>query len=128
MNPVVETRALDYIARRVRTSLEEDIITLHSMAPDSTVELRSIFKEATLDASTNILDESTAQALMFHIREANLGSQYEIMAYLDSLLRDGSAIMKAAIMAEFRAKVHDKVNLVRSRFEEALEIRQTIDD
>jgi hypothetical protein len=114
--------------RRVKTSLEEDIVALNSMDPDMVVDLRSIFKEATRDASANILDEPTAQALMFHISNPNLESPYEIMTYLDSLLKEGSGILKAAIMAEFRVRVHERVTLVRAKFEESFDpsIRQSL--
>jgi len=114
----VETKALDYIACRAETSLEEDILALKSMVPDPAGDLRSIFKEAAMDASVNILDESTATALMFHIQGVRMESQYEIMAYLDLLLRDGAAVLKAAIMAEFRVRVHERVASVRSKFDE----------
>jgi hypothetical protein len=119
---VLETKAVDYIVRRVNTSLEEDVMALNSMAPDTLGDLRTIFKEATVDASANILDEPTAKALMFHIKDSNLETQHEIMAYLDSLLREGSGILKAAILAEFRVRVHERVALVRSKFDESMDI------
>ncbi len=121
MSTILETRALDHISRRVESSLEEDIMESKSMAPEMIDELHSVFEEATGNALTSILDEPTAKALTFHLRNAGLEGQRGVMAKLDSLLMDGSSILKAAIIEEFRAMVHERLTMVRASFDETFE-------
>ena len=112
---VLEAKAAEYIVRRMQTSLEADIQELSMMVPDCADRLRSLFRSAAEDAITNTLGESTAKALIFHMGDLNLNDPYVMTRLLDSFLQEGAQILKAAIMAEFREKVHATVLLSRGQ-------------
>lgn len=89
-----------------RQTLEEELHTLQALAPDMIEDLRSIFEEAVTDSLANILEENEARALIILMGGTEFGSPHDVFAALDSILHDGSQILKGAITGEFRASVH----------------------
>jgi hypothetical protein len=69
-------------------------------------DLHSLFKEAVTDSFTNILGENEARALVMLIAGTEFESPPVVFAALDSILHEGSRILKDAIVEEFRANVH----------------------
>jgi hypothetical protein len=66
-------------------------------------DLLVIFKEAVTDSLANILDRNEARALLILIRGTDLGSPTKVFQALDSILLEGSKILKEAITEEFLA-------------------------
>jgi len=69
-------------------------------------DLHSLFKEAVTDSLTSILGEDEARALVMLIAESEFESPSVVFAALDSILHEGSHILKDAVVEEFRANVH----------------------
>lgn len=89
-----------------RQTLEEELLTLQVLAPDMIEDLHSLFKEAVTDSLANTLEENEARALVMLIAGTNFESPYQVFAALDSILHEGSHILKDAIFEEFRTSVH----------------------
>lgn len=66
-------------------------------------DLLVIFKEAVTDSLANILDRNEARALLILIGGTDFGSPTEVFQALDSILLEGSKILKEAITKEFLA-------------------------
>jgi len=69
-------------------------------------DLHSLFNEAMTDSLAAILGEDEARALVMLIAETEFKSPSVVYAALDSILHEGSKILKDAIVEEFRANVH----------------------
>jgi hypothetical protein len=96
--------------------LEEELRTLQAFIPDITRDILSIFEEAVTDSLWNMLPESEARALLILVGEKGFESPCDVYSALDSILRDGSQILKNAIREEFRASIHllmEKVEVCR---------------
>ena len=89
-----------------RQTLEEELFTLRALAPDMIEDLPSVFKEAVTDSLTSILGEDKARAFLMLIAETEFASPSIVFGALDSILHEGSQILKDAIVKEFRANVH----------------------
>ncbi|MGD0477395.1 MAG: hypothetical protein ABSB29_04405 [Nitrososphaerales archaeon] len=89
-----------------RKTLEEELLTLQALAPDMIEDLHSLFKEAVTDSLANILGQKEARALMRRMARIDFENPHMVFEALDSIHRDGSQILKDAVVEEFRANVH----------------------
>jgi hypothetical protein len=89
-----------------RQTVEEELLTLRALAPDMIEDLHSLFKEAVTDSLAKILGEDEARTLVMLIAGTEFESPPVVFAALDSILREGSRILKDAIVEEFRTNVH----------------------
>ncbi|HXW37907.1 MAG TPA: hypothetical protein VEJ36_08425 [Nitrososphaerales archaeon] len=89
-----------------REKLEEDIMDLQALVPTIGEFLPTLFKEAVSDSLYNSFGDDTAKALMIMIGDTCLERPQEVFPQLDSILHDGSEVLKGAIRAEFGAIVH----------------------
>lgn len=101
-------------------TLEEELLTLQVLASPNIQDLHSIFMEAVTDSLANILGENEAKALMILIRGTDL-TPYEVFSTLDSMLHEGSYVLKDAITEEFRANVHLLLEKVKRNVAEETE-------
>jgi len=89
-----------------RQTLEEELLTLQALAPDLIEDLRCLFKEAVTDSLANILDEGEARTLVMLIAETEFRNPAIVFGALDSILHEGSQILRDVTVKEFRANVH----------------------
>ena len=106
MTAAAQKKAASRITTMIGQTLEEEVFTLHSMDPGATTRLPGLFSESVVDSMIDILGEDSGEALLRSIGDENLSDPTETYRRLDSVLMDGSEIMKAAIREEFRVKVH----------------------
>lgn len=106
MNAVLQKKAMGRISELVGQTLEAEIFTLNSLAPEVVAQLPSLFSDSVIDSVTSILGESSGDALIRRIGEERLMSPEETYESLDSVLHDGSETLKAAIREDFRVRVH----------------------
>lgn len=87
-------------------TLEEEIFSIHEVAPEALRELPELFAESVVDSATRVLGEATGEALIRCIGDSRLKDPTEVYARLESFLMGGSDEMKNAIIAAFKSKVH----------------------
>lgn len=102
----IQKKAVSRMAELIGQTLEEELFTLHTITPSLVRELPSLFSESVVTSVTSILGEDSGDALIRGIGDECLADPTEVYEKLDSLLQDGSEILKAAIREEFRVKVH----------------------
>jgi hypothetical protein len=89
-----------------RLSLEEEILSLKTLSPETMAELPAIFAECVVDSASRILGEATGEALVRRIGDAKLRDPEAVYVSLDSFLQGGSGDMRGAIVQAFRTRVH----------------------
>ena len=87
-------------------TLEEEIFSLHSLAPATLSQLPALFAESVVDSATRVLGETTGEALVRCIGDSKLKEPEMVYERLDSFLQGGSDDMKKAIVQAFKEKVH----------------------
>jgi hypothetical protein len=103
-----------------RLSLEEEILSLKTLYPETMAELPAIFAECVVDSASSILGEATGEALVRHIGDAKLRDPEAVYASLDSFLQGGSGDMRGAIVQAFRMKVHGVYKLTMKIAQDSL--------
>jgi fructose/tagatose bisphosphate aldolase len=106
MSASLQKKAATRISELIGQTLEEEIFTVNSLAPEMVARLPSLFSDSVVDSVTNILGESSGEALIRSIGEERLMSPEETYEKLDSVLHGGSEILKSAIREDFRVRVH----------------------
>jgi len=87
-------------------TLEAEIRSLHSLAPESVAQLPTLFAESVVKSCSSILGESSGEALVRRIGDQSLRSPDYAFSRIDSLLLGGSETLKKSIRGSFRARVH----------------------
>ena len=87
-------------------TLEEEIMSLHALAPRTLNQLPGLFAESVVDSSNKVLGEATGEAFIRCIGDKNLNDPDHVYERLESFLQGGSDEMKKAIIGAFRARVH----------------------
>jgi hypothetical protein len=87
-------------------TLEEEIFSLHSFAPEILAQLPRLFAESVVDASSKVVGDATGEALVRCIGDDRLRDPEQVYASLDSFLQGGSDEMRRAIVQSFSARVH----------------------
>jgi hypothetical protein len=90
---------------RRNSPLENEMQTPQVFVPEMIDDLQTIFKEALGDALARVLDQNEARALMLYLAGTSLQPD-EVFAALDSMLREGSEILKDAIVEEYHTNAH----------------------
>jgi len=103
---VLQKKAAMRISELIGQTLEEEILTVSSLAPDMIARLPSLFSDSVVDSVTNILGDGPGEALVRSIGEECLMSPEETYERLDSVFHAGSEILKSAIREDFRVRVH----------------------
>ena len=106
MTTALQRKAAFRITNLIGQTLEEEVFTIHSIAPDTVRRIPSLFSESVVDSVTSILGPDSGEALIRSIGDESLLEPSLVYEKLDSVLHDGSEILKAAIREEFRVKVH----------------------
>lgn len=106
MSTELQKKAVSRISKLIEQTLEEEILTVNSLAPEMVARLPSLFSDSVIDSITNILGENSGEALIRNIGEESLMSPTETYESLDSVFHGGSEILKAAIREDFRVRVH----------------------
>ena len=88
-----------------KLTTEEVLFTLNVLDPYLAEDVHSLFSEAVTDSLANVLEESGARALMRLIGKPDFESPSEVYEVLDSILHEGSEVLKTAIVEEFRANL-----------------------
>ena len=86
--------------------MEEELLTLHALAPDMIEDLHPLFKEAVIDSLASILGENGARAVVILTAETDFESPSGVFAALDSIFQEGSQFLRRAIVEKFRANLH----------------------
>ena len=89
-----------------RQTIEEDLLSLQSLTPDMVEDLHSLFKEAVIDSFANTLGRNEARALMRLMARTDFENPPEVFMALDSILKEGSQILRDAIVEAFRGNMH----------------------
>ena len=87
-------------------TMEEEIFGLNSMVPDLKEQLPRIFSDSVVTSVMSIMGDAAGEALIRHIGEDKLTKPTLVYDSLDSFLHEGSAVVKGAILEEFRVKIH----------------------
>jgi hypothetical protein len=87
-------------------SLEAEILSLHSLAPETVEQLPTLFSESVVKSCTVVLGEASGEALVRRIGDSRLQSPYQVYARIESFLSSGADILKEAIKNAFRERVH----------------------
>ncbi len=87
-------------------SLEEEVLSLHAIAPSTLSQLPVLFAESVVDSASKILGEATGEALLRYIGDSELRDPEAVYSRLNSFLRGGSDDMRRAIAKTFTSKVH----------------------
>ena len=87
-------------------TLEEEIFSLHEVAPEALRQLPALFAESVVHSATKILGEATGEALVRRIGDSKLRDPIEVYSCLESFLMGGSDEVKDAIIAAFKGRVH----------------------
>lgn len=87
-------------------TLEEEVLSLKALAPETLDQLPSLFAESVVASATKVLGETTGEAFIRCIGDGNLKDPSEVYDRLDSFLLGGSSEMKEAIVQAFRSRVH----------------------
>jgi hypothetical protein len=92
---------------QIRLSLEEEIMSLDSIAPSCMTQLPQLFAESVVDAAARILGDATGEALVRCIGDSKLKDPDAVYESLDTFLHSGSADVKKVIRRAFTSKVHN---------------------
>ncbi len=92
---------------RARLSLEEEILSLNSLAPRCLSQLPELFSESVVDAASRILGEATGEALVRCVGDSKLRDPDAVYDSLDSFLGGGAGDVKKVIQRVFAGKVHN---------------------
>jgi hypothetical protein len=87
-------------------TLEEEILSLQEVAPETLDHLPRLFAGAVVDSATKVLGSATGEALIRYIGDRRLRDPAQVYSRLDSFLMGGSDEMKHSIDQEFRRRVH----------------------
>jgi len=87
-------------------SIEAEIRSLCSFAPDAAAVLPKLFAESVVESCSSIVGPSSGEALVRRIGDRRLQSPDLTYRRIDGLLRGGSDTLKRAIEQRFRTKVH----------------------
>jgi hypothetical protein len=87
-------------------TLEAEILSLYSLAPDTVEQLPALFSESVVKSCTSVLGEASGEALVRRIGDSRLQSPYQVYTRIDSFLSKGADILKEAIRNGFRERVH----------------------
>jgi len=87
-------------------SMEAEIRSLCSFAPDAVSVLPKLFAESVVESCSSIVGASSGEALVRRIGDRRLQSPDLAYRRIDGLLRGGSDTLKRAIEQRFRTKVH----------------------
>ena len=101
-----QKKAADRISELISQTLDEEILTVASLAPDMITRLPLLFSDSVVDSVTDILGENSGEALVRSIGEKSLRSPEKTYESLDTLLHNGSEVIKAAIREDFRVRLH----------------------
>jgi hypothetical protein len=108
----LQKKAASRITALIGQTLEEEVFSLYSVSPEAVARIPSLFSESVVDTITSILGDDPGEALIRSIGDENLHEPSFVYSKLDSVLQDGSEILKAAIREEFRVKVHQLYEIV----------------
>jgi len=86
-------------------SLEAEIRSLYSLAPESMKQLGTLFAESVVEACTAIAGASSGEALVRRIGDERLRDPEHAYNQIDALLGKGSDTVKKTIELRFRSKV-----------------------
>ncbi|MGD0396162.1 MAG: hypothetical protein ABSB26_04545 [Nitrososphaerales archaeon] len=89
-----------------RQTIEEELLTLQALAPDTIEDLHPLFKAAVIDSLVSILGESGARAVVILMAGTNFESPSGVYAALDSIFQEGSRFLRRAIVEEFSVNLH----------------------
>jgi hypothetical protein len=89
-----------------RQTVEEELLTLQTLAPDTIEDLYHVFEETVIDSLVRILGENGATAAVILMAETNFESPSGVFAALDSIFQEGSQFLRRTIVEEFRASLH----------------------
>jgi len=87
-------------------TLEAEIRSLHSLAPESVAQLPTLFAESVVKSCSSVLGETSGEAMVRRIGDQMIGSPDFAFHRIDSLLLGGSETLKRSIRSSFRARVH----------------------
>jgi hypothetical protein len=87
-------------------TLETEIRSLHSLAPESVAQLPTLFAESVVKSCSSVLGETSGEALVRRIGDRRIRRPDYAFSRIDSLLRGGSDTLKRSIKSSFRARVH----------------------
>jgi hypothetical protein len=99
-------------------TLEAEIRSLHSLAPESVAQLHTLFADAVVKSCSSVLGDTSGEALIRRIGDERLRSPDEVYGRVDALLGGGSETLKNSIRSSFRSRVHRLYRItmsVRSR-------------
>jgi len=113
-------RAADRISDLIGQTLDEEILTVNSLAPDMIARLPSLFSDSVVDSVTDILGENSGEALVRSIGEESLRIPEKTYERLDAMLHNGSEVLKAAIREDFRVRLHRLYTMVLDLKESSL--------
>jgi hypothetical protein len=99
-----------------KLTIEEVLLSLNVLDPHLAEDIHSLFSEAVADSLANVLEESGARALMRLIGKPDFEGPTEVYEVLDSVLKEGSEVLKTAIVEEFCASLQ----LLLEKFERNL--------
>ncbi len=110
MSQAVETRKVGRAQLRrpavSQLSLEEEVFSLRTLAPETLNQLPTLFAESVVASAARVLGETTGEAFIRCIGDNRLKEPLEVYSRLDSFLLGGSEEMKKAIVQAFRNRVH----------------------
>ena len=102
----IQKRAVSHMSELIGQTMEEEIFGLNSMVPDLKEQLPRIFSDSVVTSVMSIMGDAAGEALIRYIGEDKLTKPTLVYDSLDSFLHDGSAVVKGAILEEFRVKIH----------------------
>ena len=106
ISAVSQKKAVDLISELIGQTLDEEMFTVNSLAPDMLAQLPLLFSDSVVDSVTNILGENSGEALVRSIGEESLRNPEKTYERLDAMFHDGSEMLKAAIREDFRVRLH----------------------
>ena len=106
ISTVSQKKAVNRISELIGRTLDEEILTVDSLAPDMIALLPLLFSDSVVDSVINILGENSGEALLRNIGEESLRSPESTYESLDALFHNGSEVLKAAIREDFRVRLH----------------------
>ena len=87
-------------------TLEAEIRSLYSLAPENMRQLPALFAESVVESCSTLAGASSGEALVRRIGDERLRSPEHAFRQIDALLGGGSDTLKKAIILRFRSKVH----------------------
>ena len=121
MTEALQKKAVSRKSELIGQTMEEEIFSLNAMVPNLLQELPRIFADSVVGAITGIMGDVTGEALIRSIGEEKLKSPTKVYDSLDSTLLGGSSVLKAAILEEFRVKIHTMYKMTTDRTPDVLE-------